>query len=112
MLFLGSLFFAGALEATEWAKTYGGAGADSLSSMQPTADGGYIVAGSTTSFGAGGSDAWLMKLAADGSIVWQKTYGGTESDGARSRLLRRWMVDSSWPEQPNRSVQEAMTFGC
>ncbi len=84
MLFLGSLFFAGALEAAEWAKTYGGAGADSLSSMQPTADGGYIVAGSTTSFGAGGSDAWLMKLAADGSIVWQKTYGGIESDGARS----------------------------
>ena len=80
---LGSLLFAGALEAAEWAKTYGGAGADSFSSMQPTADGGYVAAGSTASFGAGGTDAWVLKLAADGSIAWQKTYGGAADDDAR-----------------------------
>src|SRR2546422_11724697 len=47
-------------------------------------DGGFIVAGFTTSFGAGSADAWLLKLDSSGSIVWQKTYGGTGDDEAFS----------------------------
>lgn len=65
-----------------WQKTYGGAGADYASAIQQTDDGGYIVAGSTDSFGAGTSDAWVMKLNANGIVVWYKTYGGTASDYA------------------------------
>src|SRR5262249_49744603 len=65
-----------------WQKTDGGTGFDFASDVQPTADGGYIVAGSTTSFGAGSDDAWVLKLDANGNVIWQKTYGGADSDGA------------------------------
>ena len=63
-----------------WQKTYGGTGYDAAYSIQQTEDGGYIVAGETDSFGAGGRDAWIMKLDGSGSVTWQKTYGGTGFD--------------------------------
>lgn len=63
-----------------WQKSFGGAGADYAGSAQQTSDGGYIVAGTSTSFGAGSQDGWLLKLDADGNIQWQKTYGGTSQD--------------------------------
>ncbi|MCP4366169.1 MAG: hypothetical protein GY800_12850 [Planctomycetes bacterium] len=68
----------------EWQKTYGGESIDFAESILQTDDGGYIVAGSTESFGAGGEDFWLFKLRHDGAVEWQKTYGGTYSDSAHS----------------------------
>src|SRR3989338_8045342 len=68
----------------EWQKTYGGTSSDWANSVQQTSDGGYIVAGGTESFGAGDSDVWVLKLRADGGIEWQKAYGGTSSDWAKS----------------------------
>ena len=68
----------------EWQKTYGGSGDDEASSIQQTVDGGYIVAGYTTSFGAGKKDVWILKLDKDGNVQWQNTYGGTEDDEAFS----------------------------
>jgi len=53
---------------TAWAKTYGGSASDSAYSIQQTSDGGYIVAGQTSSFGAGGYDPWVLKLRPGGSI--------------------------------------------
>ena len=38
------------------------------------------MAGSTTSFGPSGNDAWIIKLDEDGIPVWQKAYGGTEDE--------------------------------
>jgi uncharacterized delta-60 repeat protein len=67
-----------------WQKTYGGAHWDEADSIQETADGGYIVAGFTYSFGAGESDVWVLKLDARGNVVWQKTYGGRREDSASS----------------------------
>ena len=67
-----------------WAKSYGGAGSDGATSIQQTTDGGYVVAGFTDSFGAGEEDFWVLKLHGDGTIQWQKTYGGAGSDGAFS----------------------------
>ena len=68
----------------EWQKTYGGTSYDEALSIQQTNDGGYIVAGSTDSFGAGSSDVWILKLTSSGDIGWQKTYGGSGSDSASS----------------------------
>lgn len=59
----------------EWQKTYGGAFDDEAQSMLQTIDGGYILAGSSCSFGAGviapgegsESDIWLFKLNPDGT---------------------------------------------
>lgn len=59
-----------------WQKTYGGAGNDNASWIQQTSDGGYIVAGYTSSYGAGGIDAWVLKLDSTGNVVWQRTYAG------------------------------------
>jgi hypothetical protein len=70
--------------AQEWARTYGGSLSDRARSIQQTADGGYIAAGYTDSFGAGNYDFWVLNVTPNGSIAWQKTYGGTFSDCARS----------------------------
>jgi hypothetical protein len=73
-----------------WQKTLGGTATDSANSIQPTSDGGYIVAVDTESTNGdvtgnhGGKDAWVVKLSATGAIVWQKTLGGTDSDTAGS----------------------------
>src|SRR2546427_8099342 len=67
-----------------WQKAYGGTGDDMASTVEQTSDGGFIVAGSTNSSGAGGQDAWLFKLNPKGNIVWQKTYGGPADDHAIS----------------------------
>jgi uncharacterized delta-60 repeat protein len=64
----------------QWNKTYGGAGKDEAYSVRQTSDGGYIVAGSTESFGTGSSDFWLVKTNVDGAVQWSKTYGGTSDD--------------------------------
>jgi len=73
-----------------WQKTLGGNNADIASSVAQTTDGGYIVAGYTSSNNGdvsgnhGGSDYWVVKLDAVGNLAWQKTLGGTSSDQATS----------------------------
>ncbi len=61
---------------TLWTKTYGGTISDRAEAVQQTTDGGYIVAGWTGSFGAGGADVYLIKTDANGNTLWTKTYGG------------------------------------
>ena len=63
-----------------WQKTFGGTGSDNLSMVNPTCDGGFVIAGYTNSFGAGLNDGWILKLDSSGGIEWQKTYGGTNHD--------------------------------
>jgi uncharacterized delta-60 repeat protein len=67
-----------------WQKTYGGSEWDYAHSIQQTSDGGFIVAGETTSFGVGSADIWVLKLDAAGNVIWQKTYGGSNEDYAYS----------------------------
>jgi hypothetical protein len=67
-----------------WARGYGGRGGDAAYCVQNTTDGGYIVAGCTNSFGAGGCDFWVLKLDSNGGVDWQKTYGGGDEDMAFS----------------------------
>jgi hypothetical protein len=58
-----------------WTRTFGGLGDDEGFSVQQTQDGGYIILGSTYSYGSGSSDAWLIKVDAQGEIQWNNTYG-------------------------------------
>ncbi|MFC2161366.1 CFI-box-CTERM domain-containing protein [Acidobacteriota bacterium] len=64
----------------EWNNTYGGSLNENASCIQPTNDGGYIVVGTTTSFGAGFKDILILKLGTLGDIEWQKTYGGIQNE--------------------------------
>ncbi len=67
-----------------WYKTYGGKNSDEGYSMQQTNDEGYIVAGSTHSYGAGNADVYLVKTDSDGKQKWHKTFGGSKDDIGRS----------------------------
>jgi predicted secreted protein len=73
-----------ALGNEQWNRTYGGTGEDWPLSVIKTNDGGYAIAGSTLSFGAGGADMWLVKVDSSGSMEWNQTYGGANDEEAWS----------------------------
>ena len=92
--------------AVQWQRTYGGAGFDGIISLTIADDGGYALAGYTSSFGAGGTDGWLLKTNANGDSLWSQTYGTTadESFVTLSRnadngfLLVGYQYDGDWPD--------------
>lgn len=77
--------------AIQWQKNLGGSRNDEVNSAQKTSDGGFIIAGSSSSIDGDVTgnrslnyDIWVIKTDASGTIQWQKTYGGTNSDTAAS----------------------------
>ncbi len=68
-------------------RTYGGASSDGAKAVQRLSDEGYIIAGWTESFGAGGSDIWLLRTDSDGDTIWTKTIGTAEPDSGISITL-------------------------
>ena len=73
-----------------WQKSLGGSLLDEAHSIQQTTDGGFIVAGWSTSNNGdvignhGGYDHWVVKLDVNGNIAWQKSLGGSEDDGGHA----------------------------
>lgn len=67
-----------------WQKTIGGADWDFAYSLQATTDGGFIIAGTTYSFGHGNADGYIIKTDANGDTTWTKTYGGLKDDEFKS----------------------------
>ncbi len=64
----------------QWTRTVGGANRERGHHIVQTTDGGYAVTGSSISFGAGGSDVYLVKLDSSGMVQWTRTVGGTADD--------------------------------
>ncbi|MGD9401471.1 MAG: FlgD immunoglobulin-like domain containing protein [bacterium] len=68
---------------TIWTRTYGGSGEDYAYDVRETGDGGFVIAGYTSSFGAGVEDAYILKVDSGGDTLWTRTYGGAKLDEAR-----------------------------
>lgn len=67
-----------------WQKTIGGSDWDFAYSLQATSDGGFIIAGTTYSYGHGNADGYVVKTDANGNVTWTKTYGGANDDEFKS----------------------------
>jgi hypothetical protein len=73
----------------QWEKSFGGSQNDFGYAILQTPDGGYIVAGSTSSsdscvnFNHGGSDFWVIRMNAAGDTLWQETFGGSSNETAK-----------------------------
>ena len=70
-----------------WDKTYGGIDEDTGRALAVVSDGGFVVASSTVSKGAGGVDLWVLRTDPEGNVLWDKTFGGALDDFARALLL-------------------------
>ncbi len=98
-----SFFVNGQAPIIEWQKSYGGINDDYAYDYIKTLDGGYILAGSSSSTNGdvtglhtspySYADVWIVKLDANKNIVWQKCYGGTRHEKA-SGLVQ--LPDSSY----------------
>ena len=84
---------------TLWTRTYGGVANDNEFSIQETALGGFIVAGATSSFGAGGSDVWLLRIG--GSVT------GVDYESA---LLKDFVLRQNYPNPFNPSTSIEYTL--
>lgn len=77
-----------------WQKTYGGSAYDQAFSIISTGDGGYMLGCASHSTNGditnnhGLGDAWLLKIDASGNKVWQKSYGGSNTE------MSHWVVRS------------------
>ncbi|MCC6477430.1 hypothetical protein IT157_10295 [bacterium] len=63
-----------------WSARFGGISDDLFTTVIKANDGGYILAGGTTSYGAGAYDFYVVKINSLGSVVWTKTYGGGSTE--------------------------------
>ncbi|VAX25636.1 hypothetical protein MNBD_IGNAVI01-2894 [hydrothermal vent metagenome] len=71
-----------------WEKTYGGNRDEKSAEMIKTQDGGYLLLGTTLSFGDGlNADVNLIKVSSDGSELWNKRYGGSSGDSGDKIIL-------------------------
>ena len=90
--FYSNTIFSQTIPVRQWDKTFGGSDDDLLRSIQQTTDEGYILGGSSFSNSSadksqntnGGIDYWIIKIDANGSKEWDRTFGGTDDDVFRS----------------------------
>ena len=74
----------------EWSKYFGGSFTDTAFGVEKTADNGFILVGSSDSDDVdisdnkGSYDFWVLKISSSGTLLWEKSFGGTEIDEARA----------------------------
>jgi hypothetical protein len=69
----------------QWSKTYGASGPENAYSVVQTSDGGYLIGGSTRSYGSS-EEAFLVKTDAAGELEWQNYFGGASDESASSAI--------------------------
>lgn len=73
-----------------WEKNFGGSEIDEARAITATNDGNFMIVGDTRSNNQdvttnnGGADLWLIKITTDGNLLWEKNFGGSSFDAARS----------------------------
>ena len=73
-----------------WEKNFGGTEIDEARAITSTGDGNFIIVGDTRSANKdvsknnGAADIWVLKISTEGTLIWEKTYGGTNFDVART----------------------------
>ncbi|WP_282134637.1 hypothetical protein [Seonamhaeicola maritimus] len=73
-----------------WEKSFGGSQTDEARAITKTNDGNYLIVGDTrsndsnVSINNGAADFWAIKISPDGNLIWEKTFGGSSFDAARS----------------------------
>jgi hypothetical protein len=67
-----------------WRKKYGGSNDDVAYSIQKAPGDGFIIAGTTHSYGVGGYDMYLIRTDSLGEILWTKTFGGLDDEWANA----------------------------
>jgi len=67
-----------------WQKTFGGNDWDFAYNIELTSDGGFIICGTTYSFGYGNADGYIIKTDGAGNVTWTKTFGGKHDDEFKS----------------------------
>lgn len=79
-----------AMGTKQWDRTFGGTGTEALWGLQPTTNGGYLLAGHSdsglngdkTQVSQGANDYWVVKVDATGTKQWDRTFGGSGNDSA------------------------------
>jgi hypothetical protein len=97
LLFLTLIYFFLPVESfgqTTFERFFGGSESDGGNFVQQTSDGGFVITGSTSSFGAGGVDIYLIKTNSSGDTLWTRTYGGSGYD--TGRCVRQTFPDSGY----------------
>jgi hypothetical protein len=70
-----------------WARTFGGSGDESICAIEQTTDSGFILFGTSNSYGLGDNDFIFLRLDANGDSLWQKRFGGTGEDIVRDGII-------------------------
>jgi hypothetical protein len=88
ILIIAAAFVYSQTPVIEWETVIGAVNNDKPTNIFQTADGGYIVGGTTHSFGGRNQDNFYIKLNADGDTVWTKAYGDYTHAESVSEFIR------------------------
>jgi hypothetical protein len=66
----------------QWQKSYRTPGIDALYKVKQTSDGGFVAVGLTRLPNWGDVNAWVLRVDSQGNVIWDNSYGGTQTDQA------------------------------